>query len=100
MHKSDFSIRKATKSAVTQVRAKLQHLSSKRFRRNTLQLKYGQLRRAKILTLSRQLAEHVEAQGLHSLFACLRTINSAVIFFCHTFAIHSQKKKTVFFNLT
>jgi len=47
---------------------------------------------SKIPTLSRQLispsvTELVEVQGLHSLFACLRTINPSVVFFCHTFCI-------------
>jgi len=55
-----------------------------------LKVNYGQLRRgnprqAKTLTLSRQLAEHVEAQGLHSLFACLRAIHPAVVFFLSHF---------------
>src|SRR5665647_1167953 len=97
MHKSDFSIRKATKSAVTQVRAKLQHLSSKRFRRNTLQLKYGQLRRAKILTLSRQLAEHVEAQGLHSLLPASAQ-STLLLFFSVTLLQSTHKRKKLFFS--
>jgi hypothetical protein len=55
-------------------------------------------RQAKILTLSRQLAEHAEAQGLHSLFACLRTIHPAVVFFCHTFCNQPYIHSVVFFK--
>ena len=58
----------------------------------------GNLRQAKILTLSRQLAEPVEAQGLHSLFACLHTINPAVVFFCHTFCNQPFFHSVVFLN--
>ena len=60
-----------------------------------LKVHYGQLRKATTgrqksspflaSSLSLTATELVEVQGLHSLFACLRTINPAVVFFCHTF---------------
>jgi len=39
----------------------------------------------KIPTLSRQLAEHAEVQGLHGLFVGFRTIHVSLFFFCHIF---------------
>jgi len=39
----------------------------------------------KIPALSRQLAELVEAQGLHGLFVGFRTIHPTIVLFCHTF---------------
>ncbi len=48
-----------------------------------LKVYYGQLRRGRIP--GRQKSSPLVPLGLHSLFACLRTIHPAVVFFCHTF---------------
>ena len=72
---------------------------------------YGQLRRGKVPSLQKSspflgssfspsVTELAEVQGLHSLFACLRTIPPSVVFFLSHFLQSTLHSQCCFFKTT